>query len=247
MCSQYTVHVSTSDLLSALSVGEARGEWSEHVFPQVFGPIVWRPEKTGVLEGARYGLIPSFSKTAHVRYATYNARLESENVGDKAARGAGAGKQLIYEKPTWRGSFGRRHCLVPMSAFYEPSYNGTWAGHMLMFRAPELLVAAGMWNQWQDPNPASRLSPLLSYAVITDDPTLQVAHAGHDRMPVFLTKKAWEFWLAAETRRPTDWVETLRSVAWRGEFEISSARKLKPGWEKRVASKKKTPSVRKAP
>lgn len=79
-----------------------------------------------ILKTMQFSLIPSWSKEKRVKFSTYNARLTDfdENKNKTV---------FIYEKPTWRGAFSSRHCLVPMTGFIEPIYHGDLAGHWVRF------------------------------------------------------------------------------------------------------------------
>src|SRR4051812_37362998 len=50
----------------------------------------------------RWGLIPGWAKDARIGYRRFHARAER-----------------VAEKPSFRGAFRRRRCLVPADGFYE--------------------------------------------------------------------------------------------------------------------------------
>ncbi|MBK8574197.1 MAG: SOS response-associated peptidase family protein [Elusimicrobia bacterium] len=91
------------------------------VVPRRPAPVIVRQAFERVLKEMLFGLVPAWSPTPTVKFATHNARLMS---ADKKT-----GRELpIYEKPTWREAFRLRHCLVPMTGFIEPIYRGELAG-----------------------------------------------------------------------------------------------------------------------
>lgn len=126
-------------------------EWSGgNVFPRSQGPFV-RANTAGTLELVigQWGLIPCFSRTAHVAYATNNAR--AEELTDKAS----------YRQPWLR----RQRCLIPAWSFDEPCWetgrNIWWTFHRAD-KTPWGL--AGLWNTWTDPATGQILE---SYTMLT--------------------------------------------------------------------------------
>lgn len=173
-----------------------------------------------------FGLVPAWSNTPKVKFATHNARLYS--VEEKTKR-----EIPITEKPTWRDPFKKRHCLVPMTGFIEPIYSGDLAGKMVVFRPREVevLLAAGLWEDWVSKEGGETRS---TFTILTDNPVTEIERMGHDRTPIFLGgEKAFE-WLKPESKSPTEWIHYLRSnpvkMTWSGTVD----RPMAPGWEKRI-------------
>jgi len=112
MCAQYELLLSLPNLLEYLGA-VATNELQATYVPK---PARILPQRTGIvaiqlprqspsateLRPMRFSLLPSWSKEPKVKFATYNARVES-----------------ILEKATWRTPFSRNHCLVPMTGFFE--------------------------------------------------------------------------------------------------------------------------------
>lgn len=105
------------------------------------------PERELVI--GRFGLVPSWSKTADIKYSTCNAR--SEEMAAKPAF-----------KDSWR--LGRR-CVVPASVFFEPCWE---SGRNVWWRFRRLdgepWGLAGLWNTWTDPRSGEILE---SYTLLT--------------------------------------------------------------------------------
>ena len=84
---------------------------------------------------APWGLIPWFSKTPTLTYATCNAR--SEELAEKAS----------YKHPWARG----QRCIIPADSFFEPNWETGKHIPWLFRRADgELWGLAGLWNTWTD-------------------------------------------------------------------------------------------------
>ncbi len=179
---------------------------------------------TEALAMMHFSMVPSWAKERKVKFATHNARLNSED-----------GKEPIYKKPTWRTPFKTQHCVVPISRFIEPIYIGDMAGNMVKFgqTSGEVLFAAGIWDSWTD---RSTGEVIESFAIITDEPPTFVAETGHDRCPIFLGREAARSWLEASALPPEEWFIFLKSKAHTHDIDYSAAihRPLAKGWEKRI-------------
>lgn len=202
------------------------GKWSAKIVPHTPAPvIVWNKGKRRI-EVMNFSLIPAWSKVPKPKFPTYNARLSSYDEKSKK-------DVAIYEKPTWRGPFARRHCLVPMAEFIEPSYRGDLGGNMLRFfrKDEKPLAAAGIWEEWESKETGEIIE---SFAIITTDPDPFIKKNGHDRSPLFLEEDAYDQWLNPEgAPSPAELVKFLEANTAHPKFEVEIERPLKAGWEKR--------------
>lgn len=109
------------------------------VAPRKPGPFIRRTrDDSGYsreLVVGRWGLIPWFSETADIKYATNNAR--SEELAAKAS----------YKLPWARG----QRCIIPADWFDEPNWE-TGKNEWWRFRRAdgEPWGLAGLWNTWKD-------------------------------------------------------------------------------------------------
>ena len=109
------------------------------VAPRKPGPFIRRARDDAgysrELVVGRWGLIPWFSKTADIKYATNNAR--SEELAEKAS----------YKLPWARG----QRCIIPADWFDEPNWE-TGKNEWWRFRRAdgEPWGLAGLWNVWKD-------------------------------------------------------------------------------------------------
>ncbi len=218
MCASYLIKKKARTRLGITA--EIRSDDFEQYFEQLIvprakAPVVLLDRKVVALTSMQFSLLPSWSKEPKVKFATHNARIES-----------------ITEKPTWRDAFAKRHCLVPLTHFVEPIYDGEFAGHMVAFheRSDQWLMAAGIWESWVD---RSTGEVTESFAIITTEPPEYIARMGHDRCPVFVATESQLQWLESAGKEPKEMVRFLLDSQDQVEFGAESFRPMRPGWEKR--------------
>lgn len=123
------------------------------VAPRKPGPFIRRARDdvsySRELVVGRWGLVPWFSKTADIKYATNNAR--SEELTEKAS----------YKHPWARG----QRCIIPADWFDEPNWE-TGKNEWWRFRRAdgEPWGLAGLWNVWKDPATGEEVE---SYTMLT--------------------------------------------------------------------------------
>ena len=236
MCAQFMLRASVQEISRSLQITEAslrknEGPLSQslkkRVLPHSLGWVARCSDQKRVLSSMTFSLLPHWSKLKQVRFATHNARLESTHEKDQK-------HSWIFEKPTWKEAFLKRHCVVPMTHFFEPIYTGKWAGHMVQFKSKDhhmILWAAGVWEEWIGPDG----EVVDSFAIITDQPHEFVKRSGHDRSPLFLTEKGVNEWLReGESQNPMELVHLLRNHVYSAPLTLEIDRPLKPGWEKKI-------------
>ncbi len=128
----------------------------------------------------RWGLVPSWAKSASVGSRMINARAET-----------------LARKPAFRAALERRRCIVPVSGFYEwaKADGGKRPMHIVRDdREPMLL--AGLWERWDDGS-----GPLETFTIITL-PAAPSLRAIHDRMPAVLEPDRAPHWLGVGSAPP---------------------------------------------
>ena len=107
--------------------------------------------------------------------------------------------ETLEEKPSFRGAFRRKRCLIPASGFYEWKSEGRAKRPFYIHPATagEPFAFAGLMEDWHGPNG----EVMVSACIITTEPNALMAPI-HNRMPVILPLEAWPLWLdpAAQTR-----------------------------------------------
>lgn len=109
--------------------------------------------------------------------------------------------ETVAVKPAFRKAIAERRCLLPADGYYEWLAQGS-AGDkhrkQPYFIHPAdrgLMVMAGLYEFWKDPNAGSGVDPwLASCTIITTDAVGELGMI-HDRMPVQVAPQDWGDWL----------------------------------------------------
>jgi putative SOS response-associated peptidase YedK len=131
----------------------------------------------------RWGLVPSWAKSASGGARMINARAET-----------------VAVKPAFRSAFARRRCLIPADGYYEwmaaagdskvkqPYYIYRTDGGILCF--------AGIYELWRDGQvpPDHEDAWLWTASIITTDATDEIGRI-HDRTPMVIAPESWDDWL----------------------------------------------------
>jgi len=143
---------------------------------QLIATIAREPEGARwVLALRRWGLIPAWAKDPKIGSRMINARVET-----------------VAEKPSFRGAFRKRRCLVPADGFYEWAVRNGGAKQPFQIALPgrRCFAIAGLWESWRDPEGASSESCTL----LTTSANRKLQEV-HDRMPVILDPADYATWL----------------------------------------------------
>ena len=189
---------------------------SYNVAPQTFQPVVRLSRDTQDRELAllRWGFIPYWAKDAKIGYSTINAKSET-----------------VTTSAVFREALRYRRCLVPADGFYEwqkldAKNRQPWA---IGLRDGSMLAFAGLWERWKD---KATGQPLETYTILTTEANELTAPI-HDRMPVILTLRDYERWLAPADpgRLPIDLLRPLsadKMTAWKVGPEVGNVRNDDP-------------------
>jgi putative SOS response-associated peptidase YedK len=123
-----------------------------------------------------WGLIPSWAKDPEIGNRLINARGET-----------------LAEKPSFRGGYKYKRCLIPADGFYEwktiPG-SKTKIPHFIHLKTGKPFAFAGLWDEWHSPEGTS----IRSCTIVTTSPNKLMASI-HNRMPVILHPKDYPEWL----------------------------------------------------
>ena len=116
----------------------------------------------------RWGLIPSWAKSASVGNRMINARAET-----------------LAERHSFRIAFQRRRCLVLADGFYDWQRKGSGKRPMRIAMASgEPFAFAGLWDAWRDPK-----GEVVRFCAIITTSANESLSPIHDRMPVILPRE----------------------------------------------------------
>jgi len=129
-----------------------------------------------------WGLIPYWVKDKknadEIRMKTFNAKSET-----------------LAEKPSFRSSYKRRRCLVPVNGFYEwQTMEKLKIPYYITVHNQAILALAGLFDQWKDQESGETVS---TFTVITTraNPLMEEIHNIKKRMPVILSPANERKWL----------------------------------------------------
>ena len=176
-----------------LNITEIEGveppEASWNIAPTTIQPVIRLNHDKSAREMVpmRWGLIPSWwnKPIKEWRAVSINARAEE-----------------VAEKPTFRGAYRHKRCLVPVSGYYEWSVQGkTKTPFAFRLRNRRLFCLAGLWD-------AALIdgSEIQSFTILTTKPNDFTAGI-HDRMPVILRPEDYDRWLDPASGDPSDLFE----------------------------------------
>ena len=216
MCAQFALEISAAELRDlGIFVPDSVKSITDRFLPYKKIPVIVSTPQGLKLTAMNFSLVPAWSRESKVKFATYNARIET-----------------VHEKPAWREPFLSQHCLIPLSSFYESVYQGPHAGHIIGFTAEEksLLFAAGLFDFWKNPETGESL---FSCSIITTEPSAFILENGHDRTPIFLNFEDGKTWL--DLKGDANILKNfLLAKNLNPDLEVSIDRALKAGWEKKI-------------
>jgi len=135
------------------------------------------------LRAARWGLIPSWTKTLDKRLLLINARSET-----------------VMSKPSFRTAARQRRAVIPASGYYEwqPKPDGSKTSFFLHDPDQSVLGFAGLYEWWKLPDGVQVAGAdggwLCSATIITKPAMDSLGHI-HDRMPVLVPRAMADPWL----------------------------------------------------
>ena len=184
MCGRFTLTVDPAEL---------QDSFNDFTFPPQFAPRFNIAPTQPVLaipnDGRNkadffvWGLIPSWAKDPSIGNRLINARGET-----------------LAEKPSFRGGYKYKRCLVLADGFYEwmkQPGTKTKVPHFIHMKDRRPFAFAGLWDEWNGPDG----SQIRSCTIVTTEPNELMAPI-HNRMPVILPPDAYAQWLdtAPQTR-----------------------------------------------
>lgn len=173
---------------------KVQGESDSRIYPQHYVSMLTVDDKgEKIITPIRYLMRPADKDDSFdVKFnGCYNARLDS-----------------IDRVQWWKNVLGKRHGIILVRKFYENVPTDAYLKNFKLDKANEakknivlcfepdnveFMFIPMLWDIWEKEGEA----PLYSGALITDDPSPEIAEAGHDRTPIFLKDSAIDAWLNA--------------------------------------------------
>ena len=189
MCGRFTLTATADEIIETFSwLPKSAGTISQtpryNIAPSQ--PIAVVPN-TGEnkLDYYLWGLIPFWAKDPKIGYRMINARGET-----------------LAEKPSFKGPYKYRRCLILTSGFYEwqkQPGSQSKVPHYIRLKSHKPFAFAGLWDRWNAPDG----SEILSATIITTRPNDFIKPI-HDRMPVILPPSAYAAWLSPGEKLPNE-------------------------------------------
>jgi putative SOS response-associated peptidase YedK len=192
MCGRFTLTVDPLDLQEA---------FPDTTFPPKYAPRFNVAPTQPVLAIANdgknradffvWGLIPSWAKDPSIGSRLINARAET-----------------LAEKPSFRGGYKYKRCLILADGFYEwksiPGQKGK-IPHFIFLKSRKPFAFAGLWDEWHSHEGGS----FRSTTIVTTEPNELMASI-HNRMPVILEAEDYATWLDPAPQPPSALQHLLR-------------------------------------
>ncbi len=183
MCGRFTLNGVPRKLAEYFDLSvdlDFTSSWNIAPSSQIYS-IVANEKGSRHLRTMRWGLIPSWAKDETISSKLINARSET-----------------VAEKPSFRGAFKYRRCLIPASGFYEwKTEKGIKQPWYISPMSGEPMAFAGLWETW---NPKEG-EGIQSCCIITTASNSFMEQI-HNRMPVILNPEHWSLWLSQQEHLP---------------------------------------------
>jgi putative SOS response-associated peptidase YedK len=193
MCGRYTLAHSTEEIVDRFGLKQLKLPITAryNIAPSQLVPIIIANQRANpnygatagssgvfddgyLIEAARWGFVPSWSRDLAKTPPMINARAESAS-----------------EKPTFRTAFRARRCIIPADSFYEWQGEGKnrkpWRFHL---KGEELFGFAGLFEDWSSTDG----DEIRTCAILTVGANALMQQF-HDRMPVILPRQLESRWL----------------------------------------------------
>jgi putative SOS response-associated peptidase YedK len=192
MCGRFTLTVDPAELQET---------FGNYTFPKRFAPrfniapsqpvLAIPNDDTNAADFFIWGLIPMWAKDPAIGDRLINARGET-----------------IAEKPSFRGSFKHKRCLILADGFYEwktAAGRKTKTPYFIHMKDRAPFALAGLWDSWESPDGSS----IKTCTIITTAPNELMANL-HNRMPVILHPRDHARWLDASAQSPENLLPLIK-------------------------------------
>jgi putative SOS response-associated peptidase YedK len=192
MCGRFTLTVDPAELSET---------FGNYAFPAQFAPrynIAPTQPVLAIPNDAKnkadffvWGLVPKWAKDPSIGNKLINARGET-----------------IAEKPSFRGGFKYKRCLILADGFYEwKAQPGSKikTPYFIHMKDKKTFAFAGLWDEWNSTDGGI----LRTCTIITTEPN-ELMSTLHNRMPVILNPKDYDLWLDAAPQTPEKLIHLIK-------------------------------------
>ena len=184
MCGRFATTATVDEIGEAFDVTSGLNIPPRYnIAPTQVVSVICHPEEAPILKDKttrelvymNWGLVPHWSKKLPSGKPMINARSET-----------------VHQKPSFRGPFRHKRCLVPTNGYYEwKTISGLKMPYYVSLKSDEVFAMAGIWDVWTGPGSESWLETMALVTKVAS-PFLQKVH---HRMPVMLGQKDFSMWL----------------------------------------------------
>lgn len=184
MCGRFTLTVDPAVL---------QDQFGDYIFPPQFAPrfniapsqpvLVIPNDAHKKANFFLWGLIPTWAKDPAIANRLINARGET-----------------LAEKPSFRGSYKYKRCLILADGFFEWQVQpGTKSKtpYFIHMKDRQPFAFAGLWDEWHGPDG----SQVRTCTIITTSPNDLMVPL-HNRMPAIIPRNAYAQWLDRSPQTP---------------------------------------------
>jgi putative SOS response-associated peptidase YedK len=189
MCGRFTLTANPADVQDTFSNFNFPTQFSPRFNIAPSQPVLAIPNDDKLTaDFFVWGLIPMWAKDPSIGNRLINARGET-----------------LAEKPSFRGSYRHKRCLILADGFYEwKSIAGkkSKTPYFIHMQNRKPFAFAGLWDHWESPDGSS----IKTCTIITTAPN-ELMESIHDRMPVIVHPRDYGKWLdpapqTSETLQP---------------------------------------------
>jgi len=177
MCGRFVMVSDLSDIVEEFAIDKisATVEKSFNIAPGAKVAVVIRDDLTRLVS-LQWGLIPSWTRDRAGRKGLINARAET-----------------VTSKPSFRGAFTDRRCLIIADGYYEWKRGEKGRAKTPFYihsKSRKPFGFAGIYERWASPGEKQ----MLSCAIITTEPNELISPI-HNRMPAIIPREQHRQWL----------------------------------------------------
>lgn len=153
-------------------------------------PVILDEDRSHI-QMVKWGLVPNWVKDLNTA-----DKLQSHTLNARA--------ETIYDKPSFKQSASKKHCLVLVDGFFEwRQFKGKKYPYHIHLKSKEPFALAGLWDEWIEEE-SGEIHKTFSIITCEANELLAFIHNTKKRMPVILTKENEEKWLESYDKTKTE-------------------------------------------